>query len=206
MNKIDTTIKKGRKYDQVIEGARDIFLRDGFERASVDDIAKAAGVSKATLYSYFPDKAVLFTEVATGECVRQADETVARFDLNQPMPVILREAGTKIVDFMLSDMGQAIFRLSVSESSRFPTLAHKFYETGPKLLRDRLSKLLEMGIARGELQIEDLGLAADQFGELCKARVFPCCVFHMTDSITADDRRKVVDGAVEMFMARYGTK
>ncbi len=49
------TVKRGRKFDQVLQGAREIFMSDGFEGASVDDIARAAGVSKATLYSYFPD-------------------------------------------------------------------------------------------------------------------------------------------------------
>ncbi len=44
-------IRRGRKFEQVLAGARDIFLRDGFDGASVDDIARAAGVSKATLYS-----------------------------------------------------------------------------------------------------------------------------------------------------------
>ena len=69
-------IRKGRKFDQVLEGARAIFMRDGFEGASVDDIAREAGVSKATLYSYFPDKRLLFMEVAKAECNRQADEAV----------------------------------------------------------------------------------------------------------------------------------
>ena len=70
-------IRKGRKFDQVLEGARSVFLRDGFEGASVDDIARAAGVSKATLYSYFPDKRLLFLEVARCECNRQTEETEA---------------------------------------------------------------------------------------------------------------------------------
>ena len=56
-------IRKGRKYDQVLEGARIVFLRDGFEGASVDDIAREAGVSKATLYSYFASKEELFFAV-----------------------------------------------------------------------------------------------------------------------------------------------
>ncbi|MEL6597866.1 MAG: helix-turn-helix domain-containing protein, partial [Pseudomonadota bacterium] len=59
-----TQIKRGRKFDQVLDGARKIFMSDGYEGASVDDIAKAAEVSKATLYSYFPDKRLLFMEVA----------------------------------------------------------------------------------------------------------------------------------------------
>ena len=39
----DHGVRRGRKFDQVLEGARKIFLRDGFERASVDDIAREAG-------------------------------------------------------------------------------------------------------------------------------------------------------------------
>ena len=60
-------INRGRKFDQVLEGARTIFLRDGFDGASVDDIAKEAGVSKATLYSYFPDKRLMFVEVVVSD-------------------------------------------------------------------------------------------------------------------------------------------
>lgn len=46
-------VRTGRKFDQVLQGAREVFMADGFSAASVDDIARAAGVSKATLYSYF---------------------------------------------------------------------------------------------------------------------------------------------------------
>ena len=49
-------LKRGRKYDQVLAGAREVFLTHGFEGAAVDEIARQANVSKATLYSYFPDK------------------------------------------------------------------------------------------------------------------------------------------------------
>lgn len=63
-------IIRGRKFAQVLEGARKIFLRDGFEGASVDNIAREAAVSKATLYSYFPDKRLMFIEVFRTEIVR----------------------------------------------------------------------------------------------------------------------------------------
>ena len=52
MTSDQTKVRKGRKFDQVLAGARDVFMADGFEGASVDAIARAAGVSKATLYSY----------------------------------------------------------------------------------------------------------------------------------------------------------
>src|SRR3974390_122989 len=48
------------KRQQIMEGARRIFLRDGFDGASIGDIVRAAGVSKGTLYAYFPGKEMLF--------------------------------------------------------------------------------------------------------------------------------------------------
>jgi len=90
------SVKKGRKFDQVLIGARDVFLRDGFEGASVDDIAKAAQVSKATLYSYFPDKRLLFMEVAKTECRRQADSAIETTDMTAPIATILTSRSPQI--------------------------------------------------------------------------------------------------------------
>ena len=61
--KLKRTMKPGRKLEQVRDGAAVVFLRDGYSGASVDDISREAQVSKATLYSYFPDKSVMFREV-----------------------------------------------------------------------------------------------------------------------------------------------
>ena len=67
MNDTQTIVRTGRKFDQVLRGAREVFLRDGFGGASMDDIARQARVSKATVYSYFPDKRHLFVEILTAE-------------------------------------------------------------------------------------------------------------------------------------------
>ncbi|WP_411889259.1 TetR/AcrR family transcriptional regulator [Yoonia sp. SDW83-1] len=198
--------KKGRKFDQVLEGARQVFLSDGFEGASVDDIARAAGVSKATLYSYFPDKRFLFMQVAKTECCRQADTAIESIDMNAPVQTVLCDIARQMVDFMTSEFGQRIFRICVGESDRFPELGREFYESGPMLIRDRLVAYFDNAIARGELKIEDKTLAAEQFHELCKADLFPRMVFNMASEFTEAEKLRVVDGAVEMFMARYGVK
>lgn len=197
--------KKGRKYDQVLDGARQVFLSDGFEGASVDDIAKAAGVSKATLYSYFPDKRILFMEVARTECLRQADMAIETIDTTAPIQQILTQIAHEMVDFITSRFGKRIFRICVGESERFPELGRQFYESGPSLVRGKLVEVFKDAMARGELAIEDVTLAADQFHELCKADLFPRMVFNLTPEFTAAEKKRVVDGAVDMFMARYGT-
>jgi TetR/AcrR family transcriptional repressor of mexJK operon len=199
-------IRKGRKFDQVLDGARTIFLRDGFDGASVDDIARAAGVSKATLYSYFPDKRLLFMEVAKAECRRQADETEALIDDCAPVAQVLRLAADRIIAFGMSDFGQGIFRICVAESDRFPALGHEFYHSGPMLIRQRLSRYLRLSADRGELAITDFDLAADQFTQLCKADLHDRLIFGMADCCTPKDVDRIANGAVEMFMARYGAR
>ncbi len=198
------TFKKGRKYDQVLSGAWQVFMSDGFEGASVDDIARAAGVSKATLYSYFPDKRLLFLEVARLECDRQAKTAISQIDPARPVEQVLRDIANQFLEFLTSDFGQKIFRICVAESARFPELGRAFYETGPKVVHETLVQLFELKITQGELEIDDLELAADQFPELCKAQIFPALVFNMKSSFEQNEKDRIAEGAVSTFLARYG--
>ena len=196
--------RRGRKYEQVLQGARQVFLRDGFEGASVDDIAREAGVSKATLYSYFPDKRLLFTEVASAECRRQAEAALTLIDPSAPPAVVLHAAAEHIVAFMTSDFGRRIFRICVAEADRFPTLGIEFYRSGPELAREKLGAYLRLATARGELVIEDFDLAADQFAELCRAGIHAKLIFGITPAPSAAEIERTITGAVATFLARYG--
>lgn len=204
MNLLTPQIRKGRKFDQVLDGARTVFMADGFEGASVDEIARVAGVSKATLYSYFPDKRLLFMEVATSECRRQSREALDNIDMSRPPRDVLGQAGRHFLRFITSKLGQQIFRICVAESDRFPELGRQFYASGPAVMRAEMAEYFAAAMGRNELFIEDMVMAADQFGELCKADLWPRLMFGMTDTITQGEIDRVVDGAVEMFMARYG--
>jgi len=197
-------IRKGRKFDQVLEGARVVFMKDGFEGASVDDIAKTAGVSKATLYSYFPDKRLLFAEVAKCECHRQANTALEVVTSDSMPDEVLREAGLRMIEFFISDFGLSMFRICTAESGRFPELGKHFYESGPQLVRERLVEYFHEAIDKGQLKIDDLDLAADQFAELCKASFFPRLLCGMESSFDNSEIERVLNGAVETFMARYG--
>lgn len=201
-----TPIKRGRKFDQVLTGARAVFHADGFEGASVDAIARAAGVSKATLYSYFADKRLLFMEVARAECCAQIDETDAIPEGGCDPRIVLTVAAERMFDMFVSEFGRSIFRMCVAESDRFPDLGREFYETGPKLHRIRMVAYLRRAVAEGTLAIEDFNLAADQFSQLCKTELFAEMMFGIRDGFTAAERRRVIDGAVDMFLARYGAR
>jgi AcrR family transcriptional regulator len=202
----DQGVRRGRKFDQVLEGARKVFLRDGFERAAVDDIAREAGVSKATIYAYFPDKQLMFLEVARAECLRQTEAAEAAIDPSLPVRAALTIVAERIADFQMSDYGQQMFRIVVGEGQQFPGLGQQFYETGPGLVHDRLVRHLRQQVAEGQLKVDDLDLAAEQFVQLCKAGVQERLLFGMADTITPEAVGRSVRGAVDMFLARYGVE
>ena len=197
-------VRRGRKFDQVLDGAREVFMAEGYEGASVDDIAKAAGVSKATLYSYFPDKKILFMEVARQECERQAEMAGCASPDVIPPRQYLTEFAEAMLTMLLSPFGLAIFRICVAESERFPQLGREFHESGPMVIRGEMINYFEAAMERGDLKIDDFDLAADQFFEMCKASLHLKMMLGIIDEVPEAERRRVIDGAVETFMARYG--
>ncbi len=205
MNAQTGAIRHGRKFEQVIDGARAVFVADGYDGASVDAIARAAKVSKATLYSYFPDKRRLFMEIAKRECQRQADAAIARIDISRPPEVVLFEAASTMVRFFLSEFGRQSYRIAVAEAGRFPEIGEAFYASGPAMARDAIAAYLRDRSAAGELrQIADTDLAADQFIALCKASLHIKWIMGIAPGFADDEIDRVIRGAVETFMARYG--
>ncbi len=201
-----TQIKKGRKYDQVLHGARLVFLEKGYDGASVDDIAREAAVSKATLYSYFPNKETLFTHVAVDECLRQAEAAGASIDMSAPVADVLLAAAHHMLGFFLSDFGMSIYRICVAESGRFPDLGRQFYETGPAVAQTLLTDYLSEAAKTGALAIDadEIVLAAHQFIELCRAGLFHKRLFFVQTEFSKQEIERVAQGATDMFLARYG--
>jgi len=206
MNSHAPAIRKGRKFKQVLEGARSVFMASGFEGASVDEIARVAGVSKATLYSYFPDKRLLFFEVVRAECQRQVDEAHQSIAVDAAPALVLRMGARRFVDFYTSEFGRNVNRICVAEAERFPELGRKFYESGPEMARQQICDYLRQAQAAGHLQIDDLALAADQFLMLCQADLHDRVTCGVQTGFSEAEIARVIDGAVDMFLARYGTR
>jgi len=197
-------IRQGRKFRQVLDGARQVFVEMGYERANVDDIARVAGVSKATLYSYFPDKRQLFTEVYQTEILNLADATVELLSPDAPPCQALHRAAQRLISYLMSDFGIAMFRICVSEAPRFPEIGQAFYENGPELGRARLGAYFRQAVARGTLAIDDIDLAADQFFQLCQTTLCDRMLCGVQSEVTDAEIARITDGTVSMFMARYG--
>jgi TetR/AcrR family transcriptional repressor of mexJK operon len=199
----EAQIRKGRKFDQVIDGAKAVFLREGFEGASVDEIARDAGVSKATLYSYFPDKQHLFLAVLETECAHQSEVEILLHASEQDVEETLRIICKTLITFFVSRFGQDMFRVCVAEAQRFPELGRTFYDSGPKRWGRKISQYLDSPRAREALDIEDTLLAADQLAQLCRADLMLKVLFGIEKDPPEAEIDRIADEAVKTFLARF---
>ena len=196
-------VTKGRKFKQVLEGARKVFLREGYAGASVDDIAGEARVSKATLYSYFPDKEQMFGEVFRADLAQEADEPLFTFSTERPaieaLPLMVEALASRLV----SGSSVRLYRVRVGESARFPELARDYHDATHRKHRDSVRHALERWVRRGELEIEDTELAAEQLIALTSALVRDRALFLGSDSVTTMHLQRTTAGAVQVFLSAY---
>src|ERR1041385_3700142 len=84
--------EEGSKRRKILDGAREVFMDLGFDGASMGEIARAAGVSKGTLYVYFADKSRLFEAIVEEETLEQGKLTF-NFDPERDVTTTLMEFG-----------------------------------------------------------------------------------------------------------------
>lgn len=191
------------KARQILDGAREAFLELGYEGASTDDIVRRAGVSKGTVYKYFPDKRTLFVTFVQEECEAQAQRALQIEGSPRDPEPTLRRMARNMVALLVSPSIHAIYRLAVGESERFPELAQTFFRSGPGLGIRRIADFLQAAVAEGSLAIDDVELAADQFNQLCKADLFYRYQFQIRRCFSQADIHYVADAAVDTFLRAY---
>ncbi|WP_083469002.1 TetR/AcrR family transcriptional regulator [Methylobacterium variabile] len=192
------------KRRQILDGAREVFLASGFDGASMGAIAKAAGVSKGTLYVYFESKEALF-EALTVEEKRTLAENICRLDHDDPdVAAVLRRLGTSLIEAMVRPDHVASVRMVIGAAEKFPRFGRAFYEAGPLLGRARLRAYLDAQVAAGRLRRMDSDLAARHFFDLCAATTMRRLLFGVGDPPTEAETTYWVAEAVRVFLAAYG--
>lgn len=191
-----------RKLAQVLAGARAVILAHGFQAASVDDIARAAGVSKATLYRYFPDKASLFAAVMSADRIWRREETLPVETQGRPLAEILSDVALWHARKALSPEGQGAFRAALAESERFPELGEAFFDKMDGGRRS-LVPILARAAERGEIETDDPDQAARHFFALCRGDLFLRRLFCGADACCDERMRAHVREAVRAFLRIY---
>lgn len=192
-----------QKRRQVLDGARRVFLSAGFDGASMGEIAKAAGVSKGTLYTYFASKEALFEALILEERAGLA-EVLFRLDPDDPdVRAVLHRLGCSFLAMMVRPEHVASVRMVIGAAEKFPRIGQVFYEAGPRQGIARLGAYLERQAAAGRLVVDDAELAAQQFLDLCSATTMKRLMFAVGDAPGAAEIERHVEQVLRVFFAAY---
>jgi TetR/AcrR family transcriptional repressor of mexJK operon len=200
--------KQGRPRDpermrRVLEAAEQQFLEQGFERTSVEAVAKASGVSKMTIYAYFPTKKALF-EATIGRRVDAAFDF--RSDVELP-PADPRKALTLIGRHFLAlirdDDVIRKQRILFAEAGAQQDACSAFFQQGPLNVVTRVRDFLDSAVAAGSLAPHDTGAGADQFLSLFLGTAHIKALLGLGKPTPEEDER-LLEQNVEMFMRAYG--
>lgn len=190
------------KRRQILDGARAVFMNLGFDGASMGEIARAAGVSKGTLYVYFADKCALFEAIVAQEVLTQG-KIAFTFDPARDSEVSLQEFGTAYIQLLCRPGGGSSTRTVMAIAERMPEVGKRFYNNVIALTIGRLASYLQARVAAGELVIEDCSFAATQFMMCCQASLFMPFIFQAAPAPSPEQITRVVGSAVRMFLAAY---
>jgi AcrR family transcriptional regulator len=191
------------KRRQILEGARRTFLSQGFDGASMGQIARAAGVSKGTLYVYFDSKEALFQAIAADE-IRCQGAVVFSLDPNDhELEKVLTQLGEAFVRFVCLPERMPALRTIIAISERMPEVGRKFYEAGPTNGIARLARYLTDQQDAGLLKLDDPKLAATQFLEACLGPIFKPLLFCYASDLDEAAIERSVRAAVRTFLAAY---
>lgn len=204
---VDDALRAGddenAKRRQIIAGARAVFLAQGFDAASMNDIARSAGVSKGTLYVYFGNKEELFEAIVEQECAEQAEGI---FDLDpndRDVAAVLTRLGIAYVKFLCRPEKASAIRTVIAIADRMPEIGRKFYESGPAHGIAQLAAYLAAQVDAGVLAVEDCAIAAAQFMESSHAILFKPIAFNFAPAPSDEQVQRSVRIAVTTFVAAY---
>jgi TetR/AcrR family transcriptional regulator, mexJK operon transcriptional repressor len=193
------------KRDQILAGARLVFLRDGFAAASTDAIASEAKVSKRTLYVYYPSKEELFAEVMRRLTIEnpqaralESIEEMSPGDEEELRRDLLELAG-RIVATMMQPDYLALLRTTIADTHRFPQLGGLFRATVPERAMRSFAVFIEKSRERGVVGRDvDGGTAARMF-------VGPLLTYAVLDGLLAEGpqrlpAREKIEEIVDLYM------
>jgi TetR/AcrR family transcriptional repressor of mexJK operon len=155
-----------RKSAVVLTSARSLFLEKGFGATTVDEIAEAAHVSKATVYSNFEDKAgvlaALLAQIST-EATQILEGVVAMLDAPGPVGTRLERTAVALVTGVVRPEVLQLRRLALAEAVHFPAEVAAYYDHGPGSTLRLLTRALRDLDAQGLLSVPDPKDAAARF-------------------------------------------
>lgn len=188
----------------ILEAAVALFKELGYERSSMNELAKRLGGSKATLYGYFASKEELFRAVVQTVAVSHLAEAAAELQEVSETATLesqLMRFGERMLFVLTNDADAlAVYRMVLAEAGR-SDVGQQFQESGPTEYIRTLAGFMEVAMARGELRRLDPHVTALQFTALVTAETQRRLFQANPEPVSVEEIRALVERAVEMFLA-----
>jgi len=122
--------KSEQKRTQILQGAAELLLANGYSHTSMEAVAKASGVSKQTVYSHFTNKDALYRAVIENKCEQYQIENASMCVASEPLVDILTGIGYNFIQLLQDENVIAMYKVVIGESSQNKHVAQLFYEAG----------------------------------------------------------------------------
>lgn len=183
----------------LITVATGLFLTNGYEATSLEQIAATAGVSKATIYRNFGDKAELFGFILK-QSVEPVWPTLSDLSTEGRSPTeILTSFAYMMISATTNPEAIALLHLVYHEALQFPELARMFADA-EKATIEKVAGYLELATSQKLLSVSDPRWAATQFLELVCGNLVRRLVMRVIDFPDDTERQRIADAAVSLFL------
>ncbi|VXB61997.1 TetR family transcriptional regulator [Pseudomonas sp. 8AS] len=188
----------------ILEAAKRLFMRHGYDGSSMDAIAAEARVSKLTVYSHFTDKETLFACAVESKCEEQLPQLFFTLQPDTPIEAALLAIGRGLNSLVNNEESVAMLRLMIAQATQNRRLSELFYNAGPQRMLDAMQHLLEQANAHQQLRVDNPQHAAEHFFSLikggCNFRQLIGCGASFADEAAAEQHVREI---VSLFLRAY---
>ncbi|MBT1451625.1 TetR/AcrR family transcriptional regulator [Glaciecola sp. XM2] len=185
--------KSKKKRAQILESAAEMFLAHGYERTSMDAVAKHSGVSKQTVYSHFKNKEALYSAVIEQKCISYQLQESSVYKDDMSLEEILAGFARKFIQLLTDQHVISMYNVVIGEAQQNLQIAELFHDAGPVHSIGLIQQLLKTHPS-SLLNDEDAYAAAVDFFNLLKGDYHMRSLLHLPCEIE--------QGAIDKLSAR----
>jgi AcrR family transcriptional regulator len=204
-------VRTEAKREAILRSAAHVFMKMGYDRTSMAEIADRTVCSKPTLYNYFPTKEELFLAAIRhkiggqiGGQVEAAFKELQSHAPEEPRPVLTRLGECHITTRIFPD-SVAIKRLIVATMTDRAD-AERFWEMSNKLVVETIETYIIAATEAGRLKVKNARVAAQQLLALYEAEIYWSGPIGFPPDLPSEKIPEVAERAVQVFLAAYGVE
>ena len=191
------------KRKELIKHATEMFLEMGYEKASMNNLAKRSGASKSTIYKHFRSRQALFIAVLD-EIIRDHLDPIENLDLTTlSIEEGLKLIGRKSLKVITSKDFVNLCRIIYAEAERIPNVGNTYYEHGPKRGMAGVAKYLSTMAEKSKIRCADPSLASQYFWGMMLHKPMLERYCGIKGPMTAREQKNYIDKIVDSFISAF---